>query len=72
MFVIVCVPIQVLSRIRKYIQLIGTKIDSIVQQHGASYKQTSEFDVFNLLNDIYFPFILKAVIKLITDNKSEG
>ncbi|KAJ4756240.1 Chromodomain-helicase-DNA-binding protein 5 [Rhynchospora pubera] len=31
---------KVLSRIRKYIQLIGTKIDSVVQQHGASYKQS--------------------------------
>ncbi|KAJ3683795.1 hypothetical protein LUZ60_014022 [Juncus effusus] len=31
---------KVLSRIRKYIELIGTKIDSVVQQHGASYKQS--------------------------------
>ncbi|KAM0947843.1 putative DNA helicase chromatin remodeling SNF2 family [Dioscorea sansibarensis] len=31
---------KVLSRIRKYLQLIGRKIDRIVQQHEVSYKQS--------------------------------
>ncbi|XP_072983025.1 protein CHROMATIN REMODELING 5 isoform X2 [Typha latifolia] len=30
---------KVLSRIRKYLQLVGRKIDKIVQQHAASHKQ---------------------------------
>ncbi|XP_038972966.1 protein CHROMATIN REMODELING 5 isoform X1 [Phoenix dactylifera] len=31
---------KVLARIRKYLQLIGRKIDKIVQQHEVSYKQS--------------------------------
>ncbi|XP_078441863.1 chromatin remodeling 5 [Wolffia australiana] len=31
---------KVLSRIRKYLQLLGTKIDQIVDEHGESYKQS--------------------------------
>lgn len=32
--------LQVLLRIRRYLQLIGRKIDNIVQQHEVSYKQS--------------------------------
>ncbi|CAA6654095.1 unnamed protein product [Spirodela intermedia] len=31
---------KVLSRIRKYLQLLGRKIDKIVEEHGESYKQS--------------------------------
>ncbi|XP_020108708.1 protein CHROMATIN REMODELING 5 isoform X2 [Ananas comosus] len=39
---------KVLSRIRKYLQLIGRKIDIIVQQHGASYERSRKHKQFRM------------------------
>lgn len=41
--------LQVLLRIRKYLQLIGRKIDKIVQQHEVTYKQSRKYSIFYLI-----------------------